>query len=108
MPTTLYGRTTGAGARSAVQDRAGTRFEADRATMGNAVATLPPSSEGPGPRCSIAHTEKGWLLVIRDEQCSVMQVFSTLNSAQTATDRMYAFFEDMRDQGTTPPQAPAV
>jgi len=76
--------------------------------MGNAVATLPPASEGPGPRCSIAHTEKGWLLVIRDEQCSVMQVFSTLNSAQTATDRMYAFFEDMRDQGPTPPQAPAV
>ena len=75
--------------------------------MGNAVATLPPASEGPGPRCSIAHTEQGWLLVIRDEECSVMQVFSTLNSARTATDRMYAIFEDMRDQGPTP-QAPAV
>ena len=76
--------------------------------MGNAVATLPPESEGPGPRCSIAHTEKGWLLVIRDEECSVMQVFSSLNSARTATDRMHAFFEDVREQGTTPPQAPAL
>lgn len=37
-----------------------------------------------------------------------MQVFSSLNSAQTATDRMYAFFEDMREQGTMPPQAPAL
>ncbi len=26
-----------------------------------------------------------------------MQVFSTLNSARHATDRMRAFFEDMRD-----------
>jgi hypothetical protein len=76
--------------------------------MGNAVATLPPASEGEGPRCSIAHTEKGWLLVIRDGECSVMQVFSTLNSARTATERMHAFFEDMREQGTTPPQAPVL
>ncbi len=37
-----------------------------------------------------------------------MQVFSTLNSARTATDRMHAFFEDMREHGATPPQAPAV
>ena len=76
--------------------------------MGNAVATLPPASEGPGPRCSIAHTEKGWLLVIRDEECSVMQVFSTLSSAQTATDRMHAFFEDVREKPSTPPPAPSV
>lgn len=68
--------------------------------MGNAVATIPPASEGPGPRCSIAHTENGWLLVIRDEQCSVMQVFGSLNSARHATDRMHTFFEDMRDLGT--------
>ena len=47
------------------------------------------------------------MLVIRDEECSVMQVFSTLNSARTATDRMYAFFEDMREQNPTP-QAPAL
>jgi hypothetical protein len=71
--------------------------------MGNAVATLPPASEGPGPRCSIARTEEGWLLVIRDEECSVMQVFSSLNSARHATDRMHAFFEDMRDQGAPTP-----
>ena len=37
-----------------------------------------------------------------------MQVFSSLNSAQTATDRMQAFFEDMREQGAPPPQTPAV
>lgn len=37
-----------------------------------------------------------------------MQVFSTLNSARTATERMHAFFEDMREQGTTPPQAPVL
>ena len=69
--------------------------------MGKAVATLPPT-DGPGPHCSIAHTENGWLLVIRDEECSVMQVFSSLTSAQHATDRMHAFFEDMRDRGTAP------
>lgn len=28
-----------------------------------------------------------------------MQVFGSLNSARHATDRMHAFFEDMRDQG---------
>jgi hypothetical protein len=70
--------------------------------MGNAVATLPPSSEGSGPRCSIAQTELGWLLVIRDEDCSVMQVFDSLNSARHATDRMHAFFVDMRDQSVAP------
>ena len=70
--------------------------------MGNAVATLPPT-DGPGPQCSIAHTENGWMLVIRDEECSVMQVFSSLTSAQHATDRMEGFFEDMRERGTTAP-----
>ena len=69
--------------------------------MGKTVATLPPT-DGPGPHCSIAHTENGWLLVIRDEECSVMQVFSSQASAQLATDRMHAFFEDMREQGGTP------
>ncbi len=34
-----------------------------------------------------------------------MQVFSSLTSAQLATDRMQAFFEDMRDQGTPRPSA---
>ena len=72
--------------------------------MGNAVATLPPT-DGPGPQCSIAHTENGWLLVIRDEECSVMQVFSSLTSAQHATDRMHVFFEDMRDNGARPRQS---
>lgn len=75
--------------------------------MGNAVATIPPASEGQGPRCSIAHTEKGWLLVIRDEECSVMQVFSSLDSARHATDRMHAFFEDMRNQAAPSENQPA-
>jgi hypothetical protein len=75
--------------------------------MGNAVATIPPASEGSGPRCSIAHTDRGWLLVIRDEDCSVMQVFSSLNSARHATERMHAFFVDMRDQGIPQLNQPA-
>jgi len=32
-----------------------------------------------------------------------MQVFSSLTSAQHATDRMHAFFEDMREQGAPNP-----
>jgi hypothetical protein len=74
--------------------------------MGNATATLPPHDEGSGPRCSIAHTERGWLLVIRDDESSVMQVFSSLDAARRATDRMYELFEDLHDDAA-PPLPPA-
>ena len=87
-----------------MQPYAGTPLEPRVFAMGKAVATLPPT-DGPGPHCSIAHTEQGWLLVIRDEECSVMQVFGSLTSAQLATERMHAFFEDMRDQGAAPNQS---
>lgn len=74
--------------------------------MGKATATIPPENDGLGPRCSIAHTENGWLLVIRDEECSVMQVFSSLHAARHATDRMHELFEDMRDNAA-PDHRPA-
>jgi len=50
------------------------------------------------PRHSIAQTEKGWVLVIQDEHCSVMQVFSTASSARRAVDRMHEFFRTMSAQ----------
>jgi len=63
-----------------------------------------PSSVSP-PRFNIAQTEKGWLLVIQNEQCSVMQVFSTASSARRAVDRMLDFFHDMSAQSPDRPQA---
>jgi len=50
------------------------------------------------PRHSIAQTEQGWVLVIQDEQCSVMQVFSSAASARRAVDRMLEFFHLMSAQ----------
>ena len=50
------------------------------------------------PRHSIAQTEQGWVLVIQDEHCSVMQVFSTAASARRAVDRMHEFFHTMSAQ----------
>jgi len=50
------------------------------------------------PNCSIAQTEKGWLLVIQNEQCSVMQLFRSASSARLAVDRMMEFFEMMSVQ----------
>ena len=50
------------------------------------------------PRHSIAQTEQGWVLVIQDEHCSVMQVFSTAASARRAVDRMHEFFHSMSAQ----------
>ena len=50
------------------------------------------------PRHSIAQTEQGWVLVIQDEDCSVMQVFSSASSARRAVDRMLEFFQVMRAQ----------
>lgn len=56
-----------------------------------------PSSATP-PRYSIAQTEKGWLLVIQNDQCSVMQVFSSAAAARRAVDRMLEFFDTMSSQ----------
>ena len=50
------------------------------------------------PRYSIAQTDQGWVLVIQDEHCSVMQVFSTASSARRAVDRMHEFFRTMSAQ----------
>jgi hypothetical protein len=55
------------------------------------------STVGP-PRHSIAQTEQGWVLVIQDEHCSVMQVFSSAASARRAVDRMLEFFHTMSTQ----------
>jgi hypothetical protein len=65
--------------------------------MGKAVAILPPEP-GPRPHCTIAPTERGWLLVIQDGECSVMQVFRTSAAARCAMDRMVAFFDSMKTQ----------
>jgi hypothetical protein len=54
------------------------------------------------PSYSIAQTEKGWVLVIQDDNCSVMQVFSSASSARRAVDRMLEFFQVMSAQS---PQA---
>ena len=64
------------------------------------VATLPPEP-GPRPHYSIAPTERGWLLVIQDGECSVMQVFRTSTAARCAVDQMMAFFDTMRTQAPT-------
>jgi len=50
------------------------------------------------PRHSIAQTEQGWVLVIQDDHCSVLQVFSTAASARRAVDRMLEFFHTMSAQ----------
>jgi hypothetical protein len=55
------------------------------------------SSASP-PRHSIAQTERGWVLVIQNDHCSVMQVFSTASSARRAVDRMLEFFNTMSAQ----------
>jgi len=60
---------------------------------------MSPSSSPTAPRYSIAQTEKGWLLVIQNEHCSVMQVFSSASSARRAVDRMMEFFQTMSTQG---------
>ena len=64
--------------------------------MRTALATLPP--EDHRPHYSIAPTESGWLLLIQDEQCSVMQVFRTSAAARHAVDRMMTFFDTMKAQ----------
>ena len=50
------------------------------------------------PRCSIAQSDQGWVMIIQNEHCSVMQVFSTAASARRAVDRMLEFFDSMNAQ----------
>jgi hypothetical protein len=50
------------------------------------------------PSCHISKTEKGWLLEIQNERCSVMQVFRSESAARLAVDRMMEFFETMQSQ----------
>ncbi len=71
------------------------------------VAALP-SDPGPRPRYSIAPTERGWLLLIQDGECSVMQVFGTSTAARCAVDRMMAFFDTMRTQAPTETRTSAI
>jgi hypothetical protein len=59
---------------------------------------MAPTSVLRPPHHSIAQTEQGWVLVIQDEHCSVMQVFSTSASARRAVDRMLEFFHTMSAQ----------
>lgn len=56
-----------------------------------------PSSGSP-PHYNIAQTDQGWVLVIQNEHCSVMQVFTTAASARRAVDRMLEFFDTMSAQ----------
>jgi hypothetical protein len=50
------------------------------------------------PSFQILETEKGWLLEIQNEHCSVVQVFRSASAARLAVDRMMEFFETMRTQ----------
>jgi hypothetical protein len=59
--------------------------------MSPRVSTNPPTQ-------SISQTEKGWLLVIQNEHCSVMQVFRSESTARDAVGHMMEFFETMRTQ----------
>jgi hypothetical protein len=61
------------------------------------VAAMVTTSAG-SPQYNIARTEKGWQLVIQNEHCSVMQVFSTASAARRAVDRMLEFFDQMNAQ----------
>jgi hypothetical protein len=56
-----------------------------------------PSSASPR-HYNIAQTDQGWVLVIENEHCSVMQVFTTAASARRAVDRMLEFFDTMSAQ----------
>jgi hypothetical protein len=47
------------------------------------------------PSFHISETERGWLLQIQNEHCSVMQVFRSASAARLAVDRMMEFFETM-------------
>jgi hypothetical protein len=73
--------------------------------MSRSVAIMPPADPEPCPHFSIVPSETGWLLVIQDEQCSVMQVFQSPTAARHALDRMQGFFETMRSHAGPRPQA---
>jgi hypothetical protein len=59
--------------------------------MSSHVATSSPSYH-------ISETEKGWLLKIQNEHCSVVQIFRTASDAHLAVDRMMEFFATMSSQ----------
>jgi hypothetical protein len=63
------------------------------------------SSSAAPPLYNIAQTDQGWVLVIQNEHCSVMQVFRSAASARRAVDRMLDFFDTM---STQPPRTPEV
>ena len=50
------------------------------------------------PSYHISETDKGWLLKIQNEHCSVVQVFRSESDARLAVDRMLEFFEVMSSQ----------
>jgi hypothetical protein len=50
------------------------------------------------PSYRISETEKGWLLQIQNENCSVVQVFRSASAARLAVDRLMEFFETMSTQ----------
>jgi hypothetical protein len=50
------------------------------------------------PHYNIAETDTGWVLIIQNEHCSVMQVFESASSARRAVDRMLEFFDTMSAQ----------
>jgi hypothetical protein len=64
------------------------------ATPNNMSSPVPTSS----PSFHILETEKGWLLKIQNEHCSVVQVFRSASAARLAVDRMMEFFETMSTQ----------
>ena len=57
----------------------------------HAMGSSPVSS----PHYSIVPAEKGWVLIIENEHCCVMQVFSSAAAARHAVDRMLQFFDTM-------------
>jgi hypothetical protein len=61
------------------------------------MGMVAPSTLG-APHHNIAQTERGWVLVIQNEHCSVMQVFNTASAARSALDRMMEFFHTMSAQ----------
>ena len=56
------------------------------------------------PSYHISETDKGWLLEIQNEHCSVMQVFRSASDARLAVNRMMAFFEVMSTQAPRSPR----
>jgi hypothetical protein len=53
---------------------------------------MSPHNTDSQPRYNIAPAEKGWILVIQNEHCSVTQLFSSVDSARRAVDQLLEFF----------------